>query len=1028
MKRNLLLLAMMIVVAFGFSNLSVAQCPGQPNDYGECDTLHMAVWDLDNELYEPGPFFVRVNIRVTHDIVDDTRDSLAGFALPFRYTVEDNFGDVAYCSLSGYWNNDKVLPSSKVPQSVFRHMPDMDTPTEYNWMMKLSEEEDPEWDYRGVDMTGNTHMGGLFLISLLPTGSADRRFPDGDRVLLATLTFKLSLDDSCDVYIDTAFWAPTTRLAFANDDATTFIPRMDWKSSKQDEEFHFRPFIVPNQPPTVSCPGAQSHNLNGPQTVTGVVASDVDGVINSRNAVFNGAGVSLIGSGFTNEVGLGTANYTADITYNVDNHCLAGGYFVVTVTDDGGASDICSTQITLTNTNPTINAGADKSGDYNVTLSSDAMVTNDDDGDAMTWAITNISPATPVGTIAKNGDVVEFDADCLDDGITYTVTVTVTDICNATGTDDFTMKVTNDPPTDVQCPPSKSESRGDLYTTTAFSATDPEGEALTWSFVSIVPPGANPPANNPYFDAGVLKWLTVVADDLGDYVITLEVADECGLTAQCNFTLTLVFKQDYVEIYEHTCVNPGEYVSLPIQLINNTVDFGGFEMEVEFDYTAMSFVTAERGPLLEVTDIDVDGIYWSWEMFTYRLLPCPVPPCLKYKILLFGMAETPNGSMNRGLAIPAGSSGDLVYLNFVINNDENLRGFMIPVCFEWEGPFSIPDPPYWADPDCGENTFASPTGDTLYVDLQTCRYRFVACDDPGHGKIRRLLTFQSPDCGQNCGGILVCGTGPDLCKRGDVNYNYQTYEVADAVLFARYFVEGTSVFIHDLAYQKCATDVNADGRTLTLSDLVYLIRVILHDAVAIPKLAPSSEVANVIVYNNTITTECASPIAAILFEFDGAVVPTLLATNMEMANKDNRVLVWSKQGNTIEATTAVLSFAGDAELTSVSAVNYDTRELLTSITAKVAPTAFTLNPAYPNPFNPFTNLSFTLPEAVSYSLKIYNVAGQLVRSYESMGSVGLNVVTWDGKDLAGVEVASGVYFYKLTAGGFSATQKMVMMK
>ena len=179
--------------------------------------------------------------------------------------------------------------------------------------------------------------------------------------------------------------------------------------------------------------------------------------------------------------------------------------------------------------------------------------------------------------------------------------------------------------------------------------------------------------------------------------------------------------------------------------------------------------------------------------------------------------------------------------------------------------------------------------------------------------------------------------------------------------------------------------------------------------------------------DNTITTECASPIGAILFEFDGAVVPTLLA-DMEMVNKDSKVLVWSRKGHSIDATSEVLSFAGDAELVSVTAVDYDTRELKASIVGKVAPLAFALNPAYPNPFNPFTNLSFTLPEALDYSLKIYNVAGQLVRSYEDMGSVGLNVISWDGKDKAGVDVASGVYFYKLIAGGFTATQKMVMMK
>ena len=254
--------------------------------------------------------------------------------------------------------------------------------------------------------------------------------------------------------------------------------------------------------------------------------------------------------------------------------------------------------------------------------------------------------------------------------------------------------------------------------------------------------------------------------------------------------------------------------------------------------------------------------------------------------------------------------------------------------------------------------------------------------------------------------------------------NTITYEVADAVLFASYFVEGTVVFRYDVPYQICATDVNADGRTLTLSDLVYLIRVILHDAVEIPKLTPSSEVANVIVYNGIISTECAAPIGAILFEFDSAVSPTLLA-DMEMVHNGNKVLVWSSAGNSF---TSAEVLSADAELVSVSAVDRDSRELETTITAKVAPTAFALHAAYPNPFNPFTNLSFNLPEAMNYSLKIYNVAGQLVRSYDGVGSQNLNVVTWDGKDNAGSEVSSGVYFYKLTAAGFSATEKMVMMK
>jgi hypothetical protein len=163
-----------------------------------------------------------------------------------------------------------------------------------------------------------------------------------------------------------------------------------------------------------------------------------------------------------------------------------------------------------------------------------------------------------------------------------------------------------------------------------------------------------------------------------------------------------------------------------------------------------------------------------------------------------------------------------------------------------------------------------------------------------------------------------------------------------------------------------------------------------------------------------------------LFEFDGAVEPAPLA-DMEMVHRDNKVLVWSRDGKTI-TTAEILSFTGDAQLVGAVAVDRDTRELKTSIVSKAAPLTFALNPAYPNPFNPVTNLSFTLPQAMNYNVKIYNVAGQLVRSYEGTGSAGLNVISWDSKDNARDEVASGIYFYRLTASDFNATRKMVILK
>ena len=96
---------------------------------------------------------------------------------------------------------------------------------------------------------------------------------------------------------------------------------------------------------------------------------------------------------------------------------------------------------------------------------------------------------------------------------------------------------------------------------------------------------------------------------------------------------------------------------------------------------------------------------------------------------------------------------------------------------------------------------------------------------------------------------------------------------------------------------------------------------------------------------------------------------------------------------------------------------------------RAIPTAFALHPNYPNPFNPTTNIAFALPVDSKVSLKIYNVAGQLVRTVVNQTMpAGNHTVTWDGTNSSGDKVASGIYFYRLNADSFSKTMKMVMTK
>ena len=89
---------------------------------------------------------------------------------------------------------------------------------------------------------------------------------------------------------------------------------------------------------------------------------------------------------------------------------------------------------------------------------------------------------------------------------------------------------------------------------------------------------------------------------------------------------------------------------------------------------------------------------------------------------------------------------------------------------------------------------------------------------------------------------------------------------------------------------------------------------------------------------------------------------------------------------------------------------------------------------YPNPFNPETWIPFRLAEDTDVTLDIYDASGRLVRNldighskagiYESRDKA----IYWDGRNDLGENVASGVYFYHLTAGEYSATRRMVILK
>ena len=93
------------------------------------------------------------------------------------------------------------------------------------------------------------------------------------------------------------------------------------------------------------------------------------------------------------------------------------------------------------------------------------------------------------------------------------------------------------------------------------------------------------------------------------------------------------------------------------------------------------------------------------------------------------------------------------------------------------------------------------------------------------------------------------------------------------------------------------------------------------------------------------------------------------------------------------------------------------------------PVVTALNGNYPNPFNPETMISFSLKEHANVSIEIYNIQGKLVKTLvNEERPAGNYTAIWNGKDNSGRNVASGVYYYRMKAGKYSSTRKMIMLK
>jgi hypothetical protein len=526
-------------------------------------------------------------------------------------------------------------------------------------------------------------------------------------------------------------------------------------------------------------------------------------------------------------------------------------------------------------------------------------------------------------------------------------------------------------------------------------------------------------------NTGVLHFCASLTATTQDYEVIVYASDTKD-SSVCRVPYKVIAGCPYqLKIAKVEDVLQGHYWTVPITLVKGDAaqGLGGFDLVIAYDQSALSFQNAALGQALKDC---------GWEYFTYRFGAngnCG-NACPSGMIHLVGIAETNNGPYHPSCFLPGTLPTTLVDLNFLVSNDRTFNCMYVPVRFYWT--------------NCTDNTLSNTAGSQLYISCSVAEWEnpLVNLQDIHAGFPTYLGAQAECEIGLpnkpapirdidfiNGGVDIICSNKIDA--RGDINQNSFAYEIADAVMFTNYFIQGLSAFSWpgfppDVQARMregaiAASDVNADGVPLSVADLVYLIRVIVGDAPAfVDKIAPVS--VSYTFRDGVLSVP--EEMGALFAIVKGNVTPTLIANGMLMNygfdGANTRILVYPNFNH----VTTMATFKGD-----VLAVNSEivSIEMATAAGATVAPTmvpnSFSLNQNYPNPFNPSTVISFNLPVASRYTLTIYNVVGQKV--YETSADAQPGEVK-SSIDMSGN--ASGIYFYKVEAGSFSATKKMILMK
>jgi hypothetical protein len=704
----------------------------------------------------------------------------------------------------------------------------------------------------------------------------------------------------------------------------------------------------------------------------------------------------------------------------------AGKTFTICLeaTDSCLAKDTCRFDVTVYNQPPALTCPEDDSvkvgGSF---VSTDYSVTDPDDATGVNVTLDSVSP-TPTNAPTLVDKHVEWlsSTDDLTTGPDFTFTLIATDPCGAADTCDFLVTVY--PSLILIVPQDDSVHAGNYFTSTDFSVTSGKN-SITVSICGITPA----PVHQPFIVDSHVEWQTECADDAKVFTICLAAEDALGAADTGYFDVTV-----YNRPPEITCPDDGNVEQRQTFI---STDFSTSDPDTDAVTVQVLDISPSATNTPQVVD---DHVEWTTTGsdaigdYAIRLVAtdlCGLADTCQFKVTV----DEPTGdfycpeddSVHAGdffvstdfvLTYPECDPSSVEILDITPSPTHN--PVLVAYHVEWQTTCE----------EDGDYVIRLRTNETCSTE-DTCSFTVtvynrppeLTCPDYGHVVPLGLFIstdFHVIDPDGDETQVVLLGIDPPAA--------HDPVIVEHHVEWLTECVEG-DYFITLMAVDPCGLADTCEFMVTVSEDLPPDFTLWIYP---FDQYVAAGQSAGYLVELNSphgFPWPCTLMVSGLpappnVGVFDSPVLVPLDTTILTVSTTPSTppgiytlTVVGKQKSGPIEHSVQVGLIVGEAS--DVEDAGDESNR----------PDGFTLFQNQPNPFNPETQISYSLSQSCYLRVIIFNVLGETVKTlFEGFEGSGTHTLTWNGTDDQGQQLSSGIYFYQLQAAGRVQTRKMVLMK